>query len=112
MTSAVTRSSAGGAVWLSPIRSATPRRLVILSSRGDFGYAGRLRAMNHVEDAIRTAFGYIGITEVHAVAVEYDEFGGDALARSLTQAQAEVDRLVERLCDAVRNPLARTASAT
>jgi FMN-dependent NADH-azoreductase len=96
------RSREGAPYW--PLLDDRPRRLVILSSRGDFGYAGRLRAMNHVEDAIRTAFGYIGITEVHAVAVEYDEFGGDALARSLAQAQTDVDRLVERLCDAVPNP--------
>jgi FMN-dependent NADH-azoreductase len=104
------RSREGAPYW--PLLDDHRRRLVILSARGDFGYAGRLRAMNHVEDAIRTAFGYIGITEVHTVAVEYDEFGGDVLARSLAQAQADVDRLVERLCDAVPNPLVRTASAT
>lgn len=89
------RSREGAPYW--PLLTDRPRRLVILSSRGDYGYADRLRAMNHVEDGIRTAMGYIGITEVHAVAAEYDEFGGQSLARSLATAEAEVDPLVDRL---------------
>jgi len=93
------RSREGAPYW--PLLADRPRRLVILSSRGDYGYADRLRAMNHVEDGIRTAFAYIGITDVHGVAVEYDEFGGEALARSLADAEAEVDRLADRLA---RNP--------
>jgi FMN-dependent NADH-azoreductase len=89
------RSREGAPYW--PLLADRPRRLVILSSRGDHGYADRLRAMNHVEDAIRTAFGYIGITDAHSVAAEYDEFGGEALARSLAAAEAETDRLADRL---------------
>jgi FMN-dependent NADH-azoreductase len=89
------RSRQDAPYW--PLLTDRPRRLVILSSRGDYGYADRLRAMNHVEDAIRTAFGYIGITDVHGVAAEYDEFGGQALARSLAGAEAEVDALADRL---------------
>jgi len=53
--------------------------------------------MNHVEPSIRTALGYIGITDLHAVAAEYDEFGGERLARSLRDAEISVDRLVDRL---------------
>lgn len=101
------RSREGAPYW--PLLDDRPRRLVILSSRGDFGYADRLRAMNHVEDAVRTAFGYIGITDTHTVAAEYDEFGGDALARSLAQAQQQVDALVERLCETIPGPPARAA---
>jgi len=89
------RSREGAPYW--PLLDDRPRRLVILSSRGDYGYADRLRAMNHVEDGIRTAMGYIGITEVHAVAAEYDEFGASSLARSLAGAEAEVDELVDGL---------------
>jgi FMN-dependent NADH-azoreductase len=67
--------------------------------------------MNHVEPAVRTAFGYIGIERVHAVAVEYDEFGGERLAASLREAEAAVDALVDRLLGefAEPAPLALTA---
>ena len=39
------------------------KRLVILSSRGDYGYepGGRIADRNHVEAQVRTAFAYIGI---------------------------------------------------
>lgn len=94
------RSREGAPYW--PLLTDRPRRLVIVSARGDYGYADRLRAMNHVEDAVRTAFGYIGITEVHTVAAEYDEFGGEALAHSLAHAEAEIDRLAARLCTAMQ----------
>lgn len=97
------RSREGAPYW--PLLTDRPRKLVILSSRGDYGYADRLRAMNHVEDGIRTALGYIGITDVHGVAVEYDEFGGPSLARSLAEAEAQVDQLADRLMrDAVPAP--------
>lgn len=81
--------------------------LVLLGSRGDYGYepGGRIAAMNHVEAVVRTAFGYIGITDVRSVAVEYDEFGGDRLARSLRQAEQALDRLVDQLL------IERTSSA-
>lgn len=93
------RSREGAPYW--PMLDERPRQLVILSSRGDFGYADRLQSMNHVEASVRSAFGYIGITEVHALAVEYDEFGGDRLLGSLAQAQENVDALVERLLQAL-----------
>lgn len=102
------RSREGAPYW--PLLDDRPRRLVILSARGDFGYDDRLRAMNHVEDAVRTAFGYIGINEVHAVAVEYDEFGGPALADSLAQAQLQVDDLVARLSRAMTDSPAGAAA--
>lgn len=75
------------------------KRLVILSSRGDFGYGPgeRLERLNHVEPGVRTPFAYIGITQVHAIAVEYDEFGDDRLQASLAEAEQSLDALVARL---------------
>ena len=75
------------------------KQLVLLSARGDFGYGQgqRIAHLNHVEASVRSVFGYIGITQVHEVAVEYDEFGGPQLARSLQEAEAAVDRLVDAL---------------
>lgn len=95
------RTRAGEPYW--PLLADMGKRLVILSSRGDFGYdeGGRIAHMNHVEPAIRTAFGYIGITDVATVAVEYDEFAGERLAASIANAERAVDALAERLAAAV-----------
>jgi FMN-dependent NADH-azoreductase len=91
------RSRDGEPYW--PLLADAGKRLVILSSRGDFGYlpGGRMGDRNHVESSIRTAFAYIGVTEVHTAAVEYDEFADERLAESIRQAEAAVDRLVSAL---------------
>ena len=44
-----------------------------------------------------TAFGYIGITDVASVAIEYDEFADDRLHASIAAAEAGVDALVARM---------------
>lgn len=89
------RAGRGEPYW--PLLTDRPRTLVLLGSRGDYGYGGRIAAMNHVEPAVRTAFGYIGIRDVRTAAVEYDEFGGECLAASLREAEAAVDALVDEL---------------
>ncbi|MBJ6759166.1 NAD(P)H-dependent oxidoreductase [Myxococcaceae bacterium JPH2] len=91
------RSRSGDPYW--PLLTEARKKLVILSSRGDFGYGRgeRLEAMNHVEPSIRTAFGYMGITDVDSVAIEYDEFGGERLKHSIAHAEGQVDVLVARL---------------
>ncbi len=75
------------------------KQLVVLSSRGDFGYepGERLENSNHVEPGIQTPFAYIGITQMHAVAAEYDEFADERLQASLDRAELSVDALVARL---------------
>lgn len=91
------RSRAGEPYW--PLLADMSKRLIILSSRGDYGYdkGGRISARNHVEPAVQTAFGYIGITKSHYIAAEYDEFADERLAASIRQAENEVDDLVNRL---------------
>lgn len=91
------RARPGDPYW--PLLSEHGKRLIILSSRGDYGYndGERIRHMNHVEPSIRTAFGYMGITNVETAAAEYDEFADERLYASLVQAEAKVDALVERL---------------
>lgn len=90
------RSREGAPYW--PMVPAG-KTLVILSSRGDFGYGPgeRLAHQNHVEASVRTAFAYIGITDVHAIAAEYDEFADARLQASLRAAEAEATRLAETL---------------
>lgn len=95
------RGRQGEPYW--PLLSAHNKRLVILTSRGDYGYGpgGRIQHMNHVEASIRTAFAYIGITDVHSVAIEYDEFGDARLQASIEAAEAAVDALASRLATLV-----------
>lgn len=91
------RARSGEPYW--PLLTAQNKTLVLLGSRGDYGYepGGRIAAMNHVEASTRTALAYIGITDVEAVAVEYDEFGDERLAASIAKAEQGVDGIVQRL---------------
>lgn len=91
------RSRQGEPYW--PMLAGTGKRLVILSSRGDYGYqpGSRLGERNHVEPSIRTAFGYIGVSDVHGVSIEYDEFADHRLKESIMRAESEVDGLVQSL---------------
>ncbi|HEV2513016.1 FMN-dependent NADH-azoreductase [Bosea sp. (in: a-proteobacteria)] len=75
------------------------KRLVILSSRGDYGYdpGGRLGDINLVERGLTVPMGYIGLTETHSIAIEYDEFADERLRASISAAEAAVDDLVGEL---------------
>lgn len=89
------RSRAGAPYW--PLLGQQRKSFVILSSRGDYGYGQRLAHMNHVEPSITTALGYIGITDVHGAAIEFDEFGDERLQASIVAAESHVERLVTQL---------------
>ena len=75
------------------------KRLIILTARGDYGYDadGRLASMNLVEAGLKTPLAYIGMHDSDTVAIEYDEFADERLARSIAAAETAVDRLVDRL---------------
>lgn len=79
-----------------------PRRAVILTARGSHGFdaGGAQAAMNHADTALRDVLGFIGITDVHLIAIEHEEEGGEALAESTAQALRRVDALVEEWADA------------
>lgn len=91
------RQREGEPYW--PMLGDAGKTLVLLSSRGDYGYGAgeRLAHINHVEPAVLTPMRYLGITDSHGAAVEYDEFGGDDLHASIERAEAQVDGLVQRL---------------
>jgi FMN-dependent NADH-azoreductase len=110
------RGRDGDPYW--PLLADAGKRVVILSSRGDYGYhtGGRVALMNHVEPSVTTALGYIGITDVRGVAIEYDEYGGDRLAASIAAAEREVDALaaamaMETAKETVKAPIARHRAA-
>ncbi|WGF88232.1 FMN-dependent NADH-azoreductase [Marinivivus vitaminiproducens] len=93
------RGRAGEPYW--PLLANAGKTLVVLTSRGDFGYdaGGRIAHRNHVEASIRTAFAYIGITDLRSIAVEYDEFADERLRSSLAEADRAIDDLLDRLLD-------------
>nr|WP_298146380.1 NAD(P)H-dependent oxidoreductase [uncultured Pseudomonas sp.] len=76
-----------------------PRHAVILTARGGigFGVGGEMAHMNHLEPNLITTLGFIGITQVHQIAIEGQEVGGELLAESVAQALNQVDALVVEL---------------
>lgn len=82
------------------------KQLVILSSRGDYGYdpGERLAGINLVETSLTIPLGYIGIDRHESVAIEYDEFADDRLAASIASAEARTDALAARLGAAISPP--------
>jgi FMN-dependent NADH-azoreductase len=51
------------------------KKALIVTSRGGFGFGpgGELEAMNHADPLLRTALGFIGITDITVVAAEGEE---------------------------------------
>ena len=82
-----------------PLLADQGRRVVLLSSRGDYGYdaGGRLSADNHVEGGVMAALRYIGIKDFDSVAIEFDEFRDARVVESIEKAELAVDSLVENL---------------
>lgn len=76
-----------------------PRHAVILTARGGigFGVGGEMAHLNHLEPNLITALGFIGITQVHQIAIEGQEVGGELLAASVAQGLNKVDALVAKL---------------
>lgn len=76
-----------------------PRHAVILTARGGigFGVGGEMANLNHLEPNLITALGFIGITQVHQIAIEGQEVGGELLAESVAQSLNKVDALVAEL---------------
>lgn len=93
------RARAGEPYW--PMLPAG-KQLIILTSRGDYGYdeGERLAAMNLVEAGLKVPLAYIGLNDSQTVAIEYDEFADERLAASIAAAEANVDRLVASLVEA------------
>ena len=82
---------------ISPIL--TGKTLVILSSRGEFGFeAGGIREdWNHLETHIRTLQHFLGVEASYLIAVEYQEFNDERHTRSLARADRELKALVDKL---------------
>lgn len=77
----------------------TGKTLVILSSRGEFGFepGGVREDMNHLETHIRTCASYLGVEQTHLISIDYQEFGDERHQQSIDTAYEAMPPLVERL---------------
>lgn len=65
------------------------KKALIVTSRGGFGFGpgGELEAMNHADPFLRTALGFIGITDVTVVAAEGEESAERTFQVSVAEAE-------------------------
>lgn len=72
--------------------------MIILSARGghDFDSTDAPFA-NHVEPSIKTAFNFMGLQKFHEIAIEYQEYGGELLQKSILDAELKTTALVYEL---------------
>ncbi|NJK52213.1 MAG: FMN-dependent NADH-azoreductase [Leptolyngbyaceae cyanobacterium SU_3_3] len=72
------------------------KKMFVITARGDGGYdsGGRNEKLNHQDPYIKTVFAFMGITDLHFIHVENDEFGGKKLADSITNARTRITELV------------------
>jgi FMN-dependent NADH-azoreductase len=77
------------------------KRLVVLSARGEFGFAtgGMREGWNQFDPHIATCAPYLGVAHdaIHSVAIEYQEFGDTRHARSRQEAEAKTIALAAEL---------------
>ncbi len=85
-----------------PLLAERPRPVVLLSARGGYGMnPGEAHAaLNHLDPQVFAALGLLGLTNTHSIAIEHEEFGGDAFAQSLAQANRAADALALQLAEA------------
>jgi FMN-dependent NADH-azoreductase len=71
------------------------KKMFVITARGDGGYdaGGRNEKWNHQDPYIVTAFGFMGITDITFVHVENDEYGGQKLAESISNARSKIAEL-------------------
>lgn len=82
------------------------KRLVVLSSRGEFGFApgGIRERLNQLDPHLATCARYIGVAPeaIDTVAIEYQEFGGERHERSIAEARARAAALAAELSAALK----------
>ncbi|MEC8428130.1 MAG: NAD(P)H-dependent oxidoreductase, partial [Pseudomonadota bacterium] len=82
---------------LEPIMSG--KTLVLTTSSGEFGFsAGGVReSLNHLAPHIKTASHYLGVDNFHEINAEYQEFGDDRHAKSVSKALTMAKNLASEL---------------
>jgi FMN-dependent NADH-azoreductase len=102
---------ARGDVPIEPILSG--KRLVVLSSRGEFGFEpGGMRAhLNALDPAIAACAHYFGVDRetIETVAIEYQEFKDERHEASIAKAEADTIAIAKRLAHDLAQPLSVAA---
>ncbi len=82
-----------------PLLADRPRSAVVLSAHGGSAMnpGERHATLNHLEPQVFVALALLGITDTHAIAIEYEEFGGALLEQSIAQASAAAEALAKKL---------------
>lgn len=90
---------AAGEHALHPVFKGKNLPVLLLSARGDHGMdpGGEFEHINHLDPSVKTALGFIGIDEIHSIAIENTAVGGEALDKSVEQALAKVNAVAEML---------------
>lgn len=70
--------------------------MFMIEARRDSGFQsdGRYEQMNYRDPYLITAFGFMGITDITFIHIENDEFGGQTLVESITNARYKITKLV------------------
>ncbi|MEH6344852.1 MAG: NAD(P)H-dependent oxidoreductase [Bermanella sp.] len=84
---------------LEPIMSG--KTLILLTSSGEFGFAsgGIREQMNHLGPHVKLLSKYLGVSDIHEVGVEYQEFSDHRHEQSIQDAQQGINELVKCLSD-------------
>lgn len=87
------------------------RPVVLLTARGqlEMGTGQALAHLNQLEPQVIHGLGLLGLSEVHTIAIEGDELGGEVLAQSVQAAMAAVDALADQLVADWAAPVPTTA---
>lgn len=77
------------------------KKLVILSSRGEFGFGpgGVRENMNHLDTHIQTCAHYLGVNETHVISIDYQEFADARHEASIADAFDAVPVLARQMIE-------------
>jgi FMN-dependent NADH-azoreductase len=64
----------------------TGKRAILVLASGGIYTSGPMAGMNHLESALRTNLGFLGVTDIETVAIEGVAYGEEAIANALQQA--------------------------
>ncbi|TIP35739.1 MAG: FMN-dependent NADH-azoreductase [Mesorhizobium sp.] len=74
------------------------KTLVVVSSRGEFGFQDGIRQhMNALDPGIAACAHYLGASVIHTISAEFEEFGGERRAKSVEQAEAKARALANSI---------------
>ncbi|MER9292205.1 NAD(P)H-dependent oxidoreductase [Mesorhizobium sp. M0518] len=79
------------------------KTLVVVSSRGEFGFQDGIRQhMNALDPGIAACAHYLGASDIHTISAEYEEFGGERRANSVEQAEAKARALATSVASGLK----------